>query len=288
MSKLLITGATGHLGKTTIDFLLQKGVNANQIVVLVRDINKATSIIEKGVEVRIGNFDNKASLEKATLGIDKVLLISGLDEHRLQQHKNVIDASKKSGVRHIVYTGVALKDASSSLNLITADHFQTEDYIVENGFTYTFLRNSLYSDAMPLFAGEKAVDNGIFLPAGNGKVPFVLRRDLAEATATVLLDSGHENKTYNLTGSDLFSFGEIAKILTDLSGKTVSYTDADEKIFSETLQKIGVPDTAIYVLSSFSADIRIGQFEVQSNDMEKLIGRKPENLKNILKEIYSL
>lgn len=288
MSKILITGATGHLGKTTIDFLLQQGVNADQIVALARDINKVASIIEKGIEVRIGDFDNKASLEKATEGIDKVLLVSGLDQHRLQQHKNVVDASKKNSVKHIVYTGVSMRDRNAFLNPTMADHFETEDYIKENGIAYTFLRNSLYSDAMPLFAGEKVIDTGIFIPAGEGKVPFVFRKDLAEANANVLAQSGHENKTYNLTGGDLYSFSDITKILSDLSGKTVSYTSPDEKTFSDTLKEAGVSDAVIHVLSSFSADIRIGQFEVPSNDLENLIGRKPTDFKNILKEIYSV
>ena len=287
MSKILITGATGHLGKGSIEFLLNKGIKASQIVALARDINKATSLIRKGVEVRIGSFDDVASLENATQGIEKVLLVSGLDQNRLQQHKNVVDASKKSGVKHIAYTGVSLKDVNTSTNPTMADHFQTEAYIKENGFTYTFLRNSLYSDAIPMFAGENAVEAGIFLPAGNGKVPFVLRNDLAEATASVLSQSGHENKTYNLTG-DLHSFADIAGILSELSGKTVSYIDADAKIFPEVLKQAGVPEIGIFVLSSFSADIKQGLFEVNSTDLELLLGRKPVSLKDTLRKIYNL
>lgn len=139
-----------------------------------------------------------------------------------------------------------------------------------------------------MFAGEKAIENGIFLPAGNGKIPFVLRKDLAEATAKVLLQSRQENQIYDLTGSNLFSFGDIADILSDLSGKTVSYTDAAPKAFSDALQQAGVPEPIAFILSSFSADIKTGQFEVQSNDLEKLTGRKPVDLKDTLKELYNL
>ncbi len=286
MSKILITGATGHLGKGTIEFLLQKGVNANQIVALARDENKAKPLAEKGVEVRIGSFDDLASLEKATQGIEKVLLISGLDQNRLQQHKNVVDASKKAGVKHIAYTGVSMKDVSTSFNPIMADHFQTENYIKENGFVYTFLRNNLYSDIVPMFAGEKVLETGILLPAGKGKVPFVLRNDLAEATANVLAQSGHENKTYELTGGDLHSFADIANILSELSGKNISYVDVDEKTFPDTLKQAGVPEVVVFILTAFSADIKNGQFEIEANDLEKLLGRKPTSLKELLKSVY--
>lgn len=104
--------------------------------------------------------------------------------------------------------------------------------------TYTFLRNTLYADAIPMFAGQKAVETGIYLPSGNGKVPFAFRKDLGEAAANVLIQDDHENKTYELTGSELYTFEEIAQTLSELSGRTVVYTDADEKEFPEVLKKL--------------------------------------------------
>ena len=285
MGKILITGATGHLGTTIIEYLL-KNTTADKIVALARNKEKATLLAERGIETRIGNFDDKQSLENALQGIDKVLLISGTELHRLQQHKNVVDASKKAGVNYIVYTGAALKSDFS--NPFMNDHFKTEDYIRENGFTFTFLRNSFYSDALPVLAGEAATETGIFLPAGTGKVPFVLRRDLAEATANVLLQNGHENKTYELTGRNQYSFGDIANILSELSGKNVAYTNADESTFSETLRQHGLTEMMIEIRASFSRDIRNRQFEIISNDLQNLLGRTPADLKIVLKDIYNL
>lgn len=284
---ILVTGATGHLGSATVEHLL-KNTTANNIVAFARDENKAKHLKEKGIEVRIGTFDDTASLDKAMQGIDKVLLISGIDQNRLQQHKNVVDAAKKAGVKHIAYTGVSFKDANTSaIKPFMEAHFQTEDYIKESGLPYTFLRNTLYTDGIPFFAGEKVLETGIYLPSANGKVPYALRNEMGEASANVLLQNGHENKTYEITGNDLYSYEDVAKTLSELSGKTVSYTDADATTFPEQLKQFGVPEIGVIIVSGFSADIKNKQYEIVSNDLEKLLGRKPTNLKDGLKQIFN-
>ena len=157
MSRILITGATGHLGTATIEHLL-KHAAAGTIVALARDENKAKSLIAQGIEVRYGNFDDIDSLNKAMQGIEKVLLISGLDQNRYQQHKNVVDAAKKAGVKYIAYTGVSLKDVNASAARdFMSSHFQTENYIKTSELDYTFFRNTLYTDVMQHFAGEKVL-----------------------------------------------------------------------------------------------------------------------------------
>ncbi|MBI3233286.1 MAG: NAD(P)H-binding protein, partial [Bacteroidetes bacterium] len=184
---ILITGSTGHLGTATIQQLL-KHTSANNIVAFARDENKAKHLKDLGIEVRLGSFDDIASIEKAMAGIDKVLLVSGLDPHRFQQHKNVVDAAKKAGVSQLAYTSVAFKDFQSSvIKPLMESHFQTEDYIKESGLNYTLLRNTLYTDGVPMFVGEKVFETGIILPAGDGKVPYALRGEMAEATDNVLL-----------------------------------------------------------------------------------------------------
>lgn len=126
---ILVTGSTGHFGIATIERLL-KNTAAGNIVAFARDENKAKFLKEKGIEVRTGNFDDLDSLNKAMQGIEKVLLISTVDQHRLQQHKNVVNAAKKAGVNHLVYTGVSMKDVNSSaIKVLMESHFQTENYI---------------------------------------------------------------------------------------------------------------------------------------------------------------
>jgi len=285
---ILVTGATGHLGSAVVSHL-QKNTAADNIVAFARDENKANHLKEKGVEVRIGTYDDISSIDLAVQGIEKLLLISGNGPTRLQQHKNVIDAAKKAGIKHIVFTSIALRDMkASALRPLMEDLYQAEDYIKESGLTYTVLRNTLYTGATPLFGGEKIIQTGINLPTGNGKVPFALRRELGEAAANALLQTGHENKTYELTAGDLYSYEDVADALSALTRKTVTYTDADPVTFPARLKEFGLPEIVVLLVTSFSADVKNHQFEIVTKDLEKLLGRKPASLKEGLKEVFNL
>lgn len=285
---ILVTGASGHLGKAVIEHLL-KHVPADQIAAFVRDETKAAGLKAKGVNIRIGHYDDVASIEDAMKGVDKVLLISGLDPHRLEQHKRVIDAAKKAGVRHMAYTGVTFKDINTSaVKGFMEGHFKTDAYLRESGIPYTLLRNTLYAEAIPGFVGDKVFETGIYLPAGNGKTAFTLRSEMAEAAANVLVQSGHENKTYQLTASQAFSFDEVAKMLSELSGKTVSYVSPDAEVFKKQLKEWGVPEIGILIAAGFAVDISNNQYDVVTSDLEKLIGRKPTGLKEALKSVFNL
>jgi NAD(P)H dehydrogenase (quinone) len=285
---ILVTGATGHLGTAVIDQLL-KHTSTENFVALARSEEKAKALKDKGVQVCIGDFDDPASLEKAFAGIDKLLLISTVAQNRGEQQKAVVEVAKKAGVQHIVYTGVSLKDLSTSaIKWLMASHFETEDAIKESGLVYTFLHNALYTDVIPMYVGEHVFEAGIYLPAGDGKAPFALRREMGEAVANVLLQDGHENKTYEITGSELYSYTDVAQALSELSGKSVSYTNADPTEFTEKLKQFGVPEFAILLTAGFAEDQKNHQFEEVTNDLENLLGRKPLALKEALKEIYKL
>jgi NAD(P)H dehydrogenase (quinone) len=285
---ILVTGATGHLGTATVEHLLKR-TKADSIVALARSEEKAKALRDKGVEVRIGDFDDVTSLDKAMQGIEKVLLISTVDHNRLQQHKNVVDAAKRAAVHHIAYTGVSMRDLNTSaITGLMEAHFQTEDYIRSSGMSFTILRNTLYTDVIPFYVGDQVFEAGIHFPAGTGSVPFALRNEMGEAIANVLLQDGHENKTYAIAGNTLYSFKDIADELSVLSGKTIAYTDANAADYTDKLKQFDVPEYLIYMLAGFATDIKNKQFEIISNDLESLLGRKPASLKEGLKLIYSL
>jgi len=285
---ILVTGATGHLGSAAVAQLL-KNEPAKNIAAFARDENKATDLKGKGVEVRIGSYDDIPSIEAAMKGVEKVLMISSNGQTRRQHHKNVLAAAKKTRIKHIVYTGIAMKNIeTAAIRPYMEDLIKTEDDIRETGLTYTVLRNTLYAGGNPLYAGVKAIETGIQLPAGDGKAPFALRREMGEAAANILLQNGHENQTYEITGSELYSFKDVANALSALSGKTVIYTDADPETFPAKLKTLGLPEIVIRIVSGFAADIKNHQFERVTNHLEKLLGRKPASLKESLKEVYNL
>ncbi len=285
---ILVTGATGQLGTIIVENLLKK-TSANQIVAFVRDESKAADLKERGVDIRVGSYDDTASLDKAMQGIEKALLIAATDEDkRLQQHQNVVDAAKKAGVQCIAYTSRTLKDRSTMANKLMEGHFQTEDYIKESGLTYTIFRNVLYMDTIPQFVGEKVFDRGIYLPAGQGKVAYALRSEMGEAIASVLLEDGCNNRIYKFTGSESYSFDDVATTLTNLSGKEVKYTPAEKSAFEAQMKERGLPETMVQRVVGFLTDIKNGQEEEVNPDLENQLGRKPASLKEGLKALFKL
>ena len=290
MSKILVTGATGGLGRAAIDTLLQT-VPASQLAVLARDPAKAADLQAQGVAVRPGDYSNYASLVAAFAGIDKVLLVSGNDiPNRVPQHTNAVKAAKEAGVKHIVYTSFQRKteDGSSGAWFVAEGHLATEELLKASGLTYTILKNALYLDVLPLFMGPVLETGTIFLPAGEGKVPYASRADMGAAGAAVLTGTGHENRSYEIANDTAYSFYDIAKILSTLTGKAIQYVLPDAEAFGTALAAAGVPAEAIQLTTGFSTGIGQGEFDFPSTDLEKLLGRKPESATDFLKTAYHL
>lgn len=285
---ILITGANGQLGTAVVQNLLKK-TSANQIAALVRDESKASALKAKGVHIRLGNYDDTASLDQAMQGIETVLLIAGTDEdNRLRQHQNVVNAAKKAGVQCVAYTSRSLKDRNTLANKLMEGHFQTEDYIQACGLNYAIFRNVLYMDTIPQFVGGKVFDTGINLPTDQGRVPFALRSEMGEAIANVLLESDRGNRIYKLTGSESYSFDDVAATLSDLSDKEVAYTPIEKSAFEAQMKERGVPELMIERVTGFLTDIKNGQEDEVSPDLENLLGRKPASLREGLKVLFNL
>jgi len=287
---ILVTGATGNLGKATIEFLLEKGVQASEISALVRDESKAQDLKAKGITLKIGDYDNYESLVSAFKGVDKLLLVSGSDvANRAKQQENGVLAAKEAGVKHILYTSFERKNetGTSPVSFLADSHLQTEKIIKASGMDYTIFRNNLYFDALPMFFGENVAENGIILPAGETKSSFALRKDMAEATANVLIGQGHENKEYSFSNSEKVSVGDIAKSLGEVLGKDISYTSPSSEVYVEALSKAGVPEQYIGVFNGFAEAIKQGEFDITNNDLEKILGRKPATVKSFLTETYA-
>ncbi len=291
MNKILITGATGHLGTSVVDEIIRRNGTKN-VSVLARDLSKAGKLKEKGVNLIHGDYNDYNSLLKAFKGIDKLYFVSGSDIFkRSSQHENVVNAAKAAKVGHIIYTSFQRKtdDDTSPIALLVFAHVLAEKLIRESGLTYTIMKHAPYSDGVPVFIGDKVFNSGvIFLPAGNGKASYASRKDMASAGVEVLLGEGHENKTYEISADKSYTFYEIAAILTELSGKQIHYAAPDVETFSTALLKSGIPKETIQALSTFCMAIARGEFDFPDNTLEKLIGRKPESLKDFLKNTYRL
>lgn len=225
---ILVTGATGQLGSSVIS-QLNKVSSKDQFAIFARDEKKATEYQEQGIEIRLGDFNQISSLGNAFEGITKLLLISTMEFNRFEQHKNVIDAAKMAGIKHIIYTGLAIQDIeTSNVKDLMQSHFDTEKYIQASGLDFTFVRNTMYTDAIPQIVGDKVFNTGIYLSGGDGKVPYALRREMGEAIANILVQDNHENKIYNITGDIAYSYANVAQTLSELANQKIDYVDLDE------------------------------------------------------------
>ncbi|HMN25258.1 MAG TPA: SDR family oxidoreductase [Ignavibacteriaceae bacterium] len=284
---ILITGANGHLGGATIDFLLKKNPNA-KIKALVRSGEKGKDLKAKGVEIAIGDYLNYDSLVSAMKGVETILLVSSStmgDRHA--QHKNAIKAAKENGVKHIVYTSVLKANPNSKFSA-GIDHYKTEGDIKNSGISYTIMRNTYYADFLPNIIGNAVESGAIYYSAGNAKVNFALRSEMAEANAVVLANpTAHQNKIYEITSASKYTFDEIAGILSEITGKQIKYVDIPVEVLKENIIKFGMPKEVADLMGSIAESMKAGEFDFIDPTLEKLIGRKPTDLKYFLKNVYS-
>ena len=220
-----------------------------------------------------------ASIEKAIQGIETLLLISSSTlQGRTEQHKNVIETAKKAGVKQIFYT--SLVQADKGLSPLSADHTETEKLIKDSGIPYTIFRNTFYMEFLPLFLGDALETGQWSFPSSGKAINLALRSEMAEALAnTLILPESHKNKVYEITSRKAYTLEEIANMLIDAAGKEITYTDVPVAEFEQTLKKTGLPKEQIDMSVMTATTFANGALNFTHNDLEKLLERKPIDLK---------
>ncbi|WNN48137.1 SDR family oxidoreductase [Siccibacter colletis] len=278
---IAVTGATGQLGQLVINALL-KTVAASEIVALVRDPAKAQALSDKGVQVRRGDYNDKAALDRALQGVEKLLLISSSEVgQRTNQHRNVIEAANAAGVQLIAYTSLLHAD-TSPLGL-AAEHVETEKLLADSGLAYTLLRNGWYSENY-LASVPAALQHGLFIgSAGEGKIASATRADYAEAAARVLTLDDQAGRVYELAGDDAWTLRDLCASLSALSGKTVAYQNLSEADFAAALMGAGLPEGFAKLLADSDAGAAKGGLFDDGHQLSALIGRPTTPLAASLK-----
>ncbi|UUU31571.1 SDR family oxidoreductase [Streptomyces sp. CA-210063] len=267
---IVVTGATGNLGKFVVEGLLEK-VPAEQITAVVRSEEKGAGFAARGVKIAVADYNSPETFDSLFAAGDKVLLISGseIGSDRVGQHRVVIDAAKAAGVALLAYTS-----APGSLTAALAnDHRGTEEALLASGLPYTLLRNGWYNENYTEQLAPVLEYSAVTHAAGEGRVSSAARADYAAAAVAVLAGEGHENKTYELGGDVAWSFAEYAAELSEQTGKEIANNAVSVEAFTGILAGAGLPGPVAEIIAGVDASAEKGELVVSSGDLSRLIGR---------------
>jgi NAD(P)H dehydrogenase (quinone) len=268
---IVITGATGQLGRLVIESLL-KTVPASEIVAAVRSPEKAQDLAERGVSVRQADYNQPATLDAAFAGADKLLLISSSEVgQRAPQHRAVIEAAQRAGVKLIAYTSVL--HADSSPLALAGEHSETEAMLRASGLPFVLLRNGWYTENYAASV-PAALAHGVVLgSAGNGRIASAARADYAAAAAAVLTLDNQAGKVYELAGDRSYTLAELAAEIAAQADKPVAYNDLPQAAFEAALLGFGLPAGLASLLADSDVGASKGGLFDDSQQLSALIGR---------------
>jgi uncharacterized protein YbjT (DUF2867 family) len=266
---ILVTGSTGKVGSELVRQLSAKGA---RVRALVRDPAKGAALEAPGVEIARGDLGDPASLDAAMQGIERVFLLSSVDQQQAELQGNVVQAAKRAGVRHVVKLGAAGTSLDSPITVARL-HAQTEKDIEASGIPYTFLKPALFMQFLVGHAPTIKSDGAFYMPMRDGKVPMVDLRDIATVAATVLTTSGHEGKAYTLTGPEALSMSEAAQKLAAAIGKPVEYVDVPPDAARQAMIAQGIPEWFVEDLLELMEVFAAGYAAAVSLDVKNVTGR---------------
>lgn len=269
---IVVTGATGHLGRLVVESLLERGVPAADIRALGRSAERLTPLEALGVQTATIDFEQPETLLPAFSGADALLLVSGSEVgKRMPQHANAVSAAVEAGVGRIVYTSAPHADSTDLV--LAPEHAETEKLLQESGLPVTLLRNNWYTENYVGQLDTAAATGEIVGSAADGRVASASRRDYAEAAAVALSTLGHEGAVYELSGDAAWTFDDLASVVGGLVGRDVVYRAVAPEEHARILAGAGLDeDTAGFVVA-LDANIRDGALADAPGTLSRLIGR---------------
>lgn len=279
---IVVTGATGQLGRLTVEALLRRGIPAADIIATGRDTARIKDLADRGVTVRRADFADADSLAKAFAGADGLLLISASVpvDQRVANHRRAMDAALAAGVSLVAYTSTTHADTATTV--IGSTHNETERYLRDRGIPSVLLRNGWYLENYTGQLPQILRNNAVVGAAGEGRISAASRADYAEAAAVVLTAEGHTGAVYELGGDESFTLAELAAAISASAGKQVAYADLPVAEFARVLAGAGVPAGLAEVLADADLGMSRGEMYTDSGDLRRLIGRPPVTLAEAL------
>jgi uncharacterized protein YbjT (DUF2867 family) len=278
--RILVTGATGTNGAALLAALSDRGVQARAFV---HDRAKAEPIAARGFEVAFGDFADRASLDRALQGIEKLYLLSAIRPDTVALFENAFASAEAAGVRHVVkFSGLGADPDSPSE--VIRQHGASDAALIASGLDYTILRPNSFHQNMLWQAEAIRRDRRFYLPLGDARQSTVDVRDLAEATAHILTAPGHEGNSYDLTGPESLGFADVAEILGDVVGARVEYVPVPVEAAEAAMRAAGMPAWDAHVLAEIQALFATGAYAEVKSDLPKLLGRAPRSFMDFARD----
>lgn len=280
---LLVTGASGHLGRRVVELLLEAG--AGHIIATTRNPDKLADLAARDVEVRQADFDDPASLASAFADADRLLLIStdifdGTDR-RMNQHRNAVRAAEQAGVKHVVYTSLTNPGPESPV-LLAPDHHATEQALAASSLDWTVLRNNMYTENL-LQGLPRAIETGKWIAAaGDGAAGYVTREDCARAAAAALVANTNGRTTLDITGPAAVTHAEIAQIASELVDRPIEYVAVESGALKAGIVAAGLPEIVAGLIVSFDEAVAQGNLAVASTAVADLTGTPAQSVHDFL------
>ena len=283
--RLVISGASGHLGRRAAEFVLAS-VAPDRVILVTRTPDALADLAARGVTVRGGDFAEPASLRNAFAGGVRLLLVSATDlKRRVEQHRGAIDAARAAGVKHVIYTsGLAPQPPNPAV--VAPSHYATEQALASSGIAWTVLRNSLYADYQVPEATQAIATRVLVHNRGSGKAAYVAREDCAAVAAAVLVRGGHEGAVYDVTGPEAFSAADLAALYAKLGGRPIEARSLDDAAFVAALVGSATGDDHLRygaeLVASFGRSIREGYMQSCTDTVTRITGRAAIPLRQVL------
>lgn len=279
---LLVTGASGNLGRQAVEHLLAEG--GTRVIAATRDPAKLADLAARGAEVRAADFDHPASLAAAFAGVDRLLLIStdtlDVPGKRLAQHRAAVAAAKAAGIGHVVYTSAPAPHPIAGGGL-EDDHFWTEVALYESGLDWTVLRNSLYADLLPLSLGQALATGQMFSATAGGARAYVTRADAARTAAHALLKA-EGRQVLDVTGPQGVTQDEVAALVGELTGRPIAHIDVPPEGLRQGMIGAGLPPFLVDALVAFDVAAARGYHAIVTPTVKDLTGQAPATLRDFL------
>ncbi|WP_319450380.1 MULTISPECIES: SDR family oxidoreductase [unclassified Mycobacterium] len=270
---IVITGATGQLGRLVVEQLIAAGTSPDTIVATGRDTEKLTALTREGVTVRRADFADPSTLKEAFAGAEKLLLVSTATVgQRFDNHRHAIDAARDAGVSQVVYTSIV--NASTARMQLADEHRRTEEYLRDSGLPFVILRNGWYLENYTDQLATISQYHALVGSARDGRVSAASRRDYAAAAVAVLTQDGHTGATYELGGS-AFTLTELAATISEVLGIDVAYRDMPVSDYTDFLIGVGLPAEMAAAVADADDGLARGELYTDSVDLQTLIGRPP-------------